>query len=89
MHPPAPTPAVVPVARTALAQGDRFRLSPELSTHVLAGVITEADTPTAAVEALAARVDVLRTEILNRKASEFTASHHATLVAGEEAQGRA
>jgi len=57
-------------------------------THVLAGVVTEADTPTAAVETLAAHVDTLRLEILNRKASEFTASLHANLVAGEDAQRR-
>jgi hypothetical protein len=60
------------------------------STHILAGVVTETDTPTAAVETIAAHVDILRAEILSRKASDFTESPHAALVAGEKkAQGTA
>jgi hypothetical protein len=58
-------------------------------THVLYSVVTEADTPTTAVETLATHVGILREEILKRKASEFTESPHAALVAGEAAQGRA
>jgi len=58
-------------------------------THVLGGVVTEADTPTAAVETLDDHVDILRAEILDRKASEFTESLHANLVAGQKARGRA
>ena len=54
-------------------------------THVLAGVVAEADTPNGAVHALATQVDMLRREIHRRAPSEFTKSPHATLVAGEKA----
>ena len=46
-------------------------------THVLAGLVTETDTPISAVETLATHVDKLTAELLNRKASEFTESLHS------------
>jgi hypothetical protein len=49
-------------------------------THVLAGIVTETDSPISAVETLATHVDKLTAELLNRKASEFTESLHAALL---------
>src|SRR5262249_33820611 len=49
-------------------------------THVLASITTEPHTPMATVETLAAHVEKLTEQTLNRTATEFVESHHDALV---------
>jgi hypothetical protein len=50
-------------------------------THALAGIRTETNTPVSTVETLAANVEKLMEQVLNRTAPEFTEPHHDALVA--------